>query len=140
MTHYVAQLTPDPDGGFVVTFPDVPEAITQGDTHTEAVANAVAALESALLIYAEDRKAQPEPTVTEGVRVAVGAQVAAKLALIDAFLASGQSQSGFARSIGKGETEVRRMLNPWHATKLTSIEQALAALGKRLVISVEEVA
>ena len=36
------------DGGFVVTFPDIPEAITQGNTVEEALAMAHEALETAL--------------------------------------------------------------------------------------------
>jgi hypothetical protein len=29
---YVAKLTPEKDGGYSVTFPDIPGCITQGDT------------------------------------------------------------------------------------------------------------
>ena len=49
MLAYAATLTPDEeDGGFVVTFRDVPEAITQGDTLDEALHNAADALTVAL--------------------------------------------------------------------------------------------
>ena len=48
MRAYPAALTPDPDGGFTVTFRDVPEAITEGDTWDEALLRAEDALESAL--------------------------------------------------------------------------------------------
>ncbi|WP_238329470.1 type II toxin-antitoxin system HicB family antitoxin [Mannheimia haemolytica] len=34
---YPALFTPAEEGGFVVTFPDLPEAITQGDTFEEAM-------------------------------------------------------------------------------------------------------
>jgi antitoxin HicB len=51
---YPAKFTPDKmDGGFVVTFPDVPEAITRGDTIEEAMATAGEALELALTFYTE---------------------------------------------------------------------------------------
>lgn len=36
------------DGGFVVTFPDIPEAITQGATVAEALAEAADALDEAI--------------------------------------------------------------------------------------------
>ena len=40
MTHtYAVVLEPDPTGGFVVTAPAVPEAISQGETVAEAIAN-----------------------------------------------------------------------------------------------------
>ena len=56
---YPAILTPQPEGGYVVTFPDVPEAITQGDTIDEALDHAIDALETALTFY--DECGQPHP-------------------------------------------------------------------------------
>ena len=41
------------EGGFVVTFPDIPEAITQGDDEAEAMDAARDALETALDFYFE---------------------------------------------------------------------------------------
>jgi antitoxin HicB len=41
-------LTPAEEGGFIVTFPDVPEAITQGEDEHDARRHARDALESAL--------------------------------------------------------------------------------------------
>lgn len=35
---YQAFLTPDEEGGFVVTFPDLPGCVSEGDTFTEAAA------------------------------------------------------------------------------------------------------
>ena len=52
MFMYPVTLTPDKkDGGFVVTFTDIPEAITQGETEDEALAAAKDALESAIDFY-----------------------------------------------------------------------------------------
>ena len=46
---YPALLTPDEqDGGFVVTFPDVPEAITQGEDVSDALQQAADCLEEAI--------------------------------------------------------------------------------------------
>jgi len=44
MRAYPAALTPDLDGGFTVTFRDVPEAITEGDTREEVLLRAEDAL------------------------------------------------------------------------------------------------
>ncbi|MGN7771417.1 type II toxin-antitoxin system HicB family antitoxin [Phyllobacterium sp. 22552] len=38
---YCAHFEQDPNGGFLVTFTDVPETITHGETMVEAKANAV---------------------------------------------------------------------------------------------------
>ncbi|HHQ41620.1 MAG TPA: type II toxin-antitoxin system HicB family antitoxin, partial [Chromatiales bacterium] len=52
---YPARLTPDKqDGGYVVTFRDVPEAITQGDDLEGALREAADCLEEAIAGYIDD--------------------------------------------------------------------------------------
>jgi antitoxin HicB len=135
---YAARLEPDGDG-FVVSFPDVPEAITGGATEVEAIANAIDALEVALLTYAKDGRTLPKarPLRRGEKGVAPSAATTAKLAFIEAFHASGLTRVVLADRLGKAEGEVRRMLDPYHATKLPALEAGLAALGKRLVVTVE---
>lgn len=48
--------------------------------------------------------------------------------------------SELGRRIGKNEKEVRRILDPKHATKLPTMVEALRALGKRMVVGIEEAA
>jgi hypothetical protein len=47
-------------------------------------------------------------------------------------------KTGLARRLGVSETVVRRMLNPKHNTKPEKIQAALAALGKRIVVTFED--
>ena len=63
MRAYPAAVTPDPDGGFTVTFRDVPEAITEGDTRKEVLLRAEEGLESALAMYVVAK--EPLPTSSE---------------------------------------------------------------------------
>jgi len=65
MRAYPATLTPDPDGGFTVTFRDVPEAITEGDSREEALLRAEGALESALAMYVAAKEPLPEPSAAQ---------------------------------------------------------------------------
>jgi len=74
------------------------------------------------------------------VPVAVAADVAAKLAVLQAFAEAGISKVELARQLGKDEKEVRRILDPRHPTKLPTLTEALRALGKPLVVAVEEAA
>jgi antitoxin HicB len=61
MLAYAATLTPDEeDGGYVVTFRDVPEAITQGDTLEEALHNAADVLTVALEFLCRGQAALPQ--------------------------------------------------------------------------------
>ena len=146
MDYFLARFVDDPDqAGVVVTFPDLPEAITGGASRAEATANAADALEVTLLTYALDGKEIPKGIrkPAEGgsyVRIPVSATVAAKVGFITAFRASGMTRVALAARLGKAETEVRRMLDPYHNTKLPALEDGLAALGKRLVVKVEEAA
>jgi antitoxin HicB len=71
MRAYPAALTPDPDGGFTVTFRDVPEAITEGDTRDEALLRAQDALESALAMYVVAKEPLPVSSKTEPDEVMV---------------------------------------------------------------------
>ena len=59
---YPYELLPQPEGGFTVTFPDVPEAITQGDTEKEAAAMAEDALVTALSFYTDRAEPLPHPS------------------------------------------------------------------------------
>ena len=124
--------------GYVVSFPDVPEAITQGRDMADARAMAEEALGLALLSYPMRDTPLPKPRAKGRhlVEIAVAPDVAAKLAVLEAFKAAGISKSELARRIGKDEKEVRRVLDPRHPTKLPALVIALRALGKRLVVGV----
>ena len=140
---YPAKFTPDKtDGGFVVTFPDVPEAITQGDTMEEAMAMASEALELALTFYTEKGADLPEPgSLKRGMRmVRVPALSEAKFRLYDALRAAGIRKIELARRIGCSPGQVDRLLDITHHSKLDQIEAAFAALGKRLAIDIQDAA
>jgi antitoxin HicB len=126
--------------GYVVSFPDVPEAITQGRDMADGRTMAEEALGLALLAYIERGMALPKPRARGRnlVEIALAPDVAAKLAVLEAFKDAGISKSELARRIGKDEKEVRRILDPRHPTKLPALTAALRALGKRLVVGVME--
>jgi antitoxin HicB len=137
---YRAQFERGTRRGYVVSFPDVPEAITQGRDLVDARAMAEEALGLVLLTYLERGMPLPKPRARSRklVEIAVAPDVAAKLAVLESFVAAGITKSELARRIGKDEKEVRRILDPKHATKLPALTAALRALGKRLVVGVIE--
>jgi antitoxin HicB len=140
---YPARLIPDrTDGGFTITFRDVPEAITEGDDEAEALLNAVDALESALQFYVDARKALPRPSAAKrGERlVALSALGAAKAALYETMRAQGVGKAELARRLNVHLPQVDRILDLCHASKLEQVETALAALGKRLVVTIADAA
>lgn len=82
---YPARFDPAPEGGFVVTFRDLPEAITQGDSHEEAMEMATDVLTETMDFYFEDRLEVPLPSpAQEGeVMVELPASVAVKVLLLN---------------------------------------------------------
>lgn len=139
---YRADFASEPDGGYLVTFPDVPEAITQGDDRADARASAADALAVALRGRLADGKPLPVAKATgKGlVPIPVDAETALKIAVIDAFAKNGMSKVEFARRLGKTATEPYRILDPDHPTKLAALKHALAVLGKEVVVAVRDAA
>jgi len=126
------------DGGFVVTFRDIPEAITQGDTEAEAMVMAEDALICAMDFYFEDHRAVPYPSAPKrGERlVELPASIAAKVLLLNELVATKISNKELAARMGTSPQEVQRIVNLKHVTKIDTIAAALKALGKGLEMRV----
>jgi antitoxin HicB len=139
---YRARFEPGERRGIVVSFPDVPEAITQGRDMADAVAQAEEALGLALLSYPQRGLPLPKPKArgADLVAIPVEPEIAAKLAVLEALREAGISKSELARRLNKDEREVRRILDPQHSTKLSTLAEALRALDRRMVVGVHEVA
>jgi len=139
MFMYPVTLTPD-NGGFVVTFTDIPEAITQGETEDEALAAAKDALESAIDFYLEDKRAVPKPSkARRGQRVIeLAASLSAKVLLLNEMIAQNVRPAELARRLHTTPQEVNRLTNVRHTTRIDGIAAALRALGKQLEMRVVE--
>lgn len=135
---YPARFEAAPEGGFVVTFRDIPEAITQSETEAEAAEMAEDALISAMDFYFDDARPVPAPSrPAAGERlVALPASVAAKILLLNEMVNQQVGASELATRLGTSPQSVQRLINLEHATKIDTIEKALQALGKRLEIEV----
>jgi antitoxin HicB len=66
--------------------------------------------------------------------------IAGKLALYLTMIEQGVTNSELARRLGVRETVIRRMLDPDHDTRSEKIQAALEALGKRIVIAIDDAA
>ena len=139
---YPARLSPEPGGRFTVQFPDLPEAITSGRNRADALIQAADCLEEAIAGRIADALEIPEASVARRrqVLIPLPAPMAAKAALYLAIKETGVSNCEIARRLGLQEKEIRRMLDSRHGTRLVRIQQVLAALGKRLVVSLESAA
>jgi antitoxin HicB len=136
MLRYPAHFEPQEEGGFVVTFPDIPEAITQGEDVEDALLHAADALESALEFYFEDGRPVPAPSKPRrGQRmVELPASVAAKVLLLNEMIAQKVRPAQLARRLQVTPQEVTRLIDLHHTTKIDAIAAALKALGKTMEI------
>ena len=138
---YPVTLTPDDNGTVLVTFPDVDGAVTFGDTIDEALTHASDALATILEAYIKDCRPVPRPSTRRTkYRVAVPALVEAKIRLYEAMRAAKVGKAELGRRLDWHLPQVDRLLAMTHGSKLAQLEAAFGALGKRLVVSVEDVA
>ena len=131
---YPVTLERDEAGRFVASFPDVPEALTDGADEAEALGEARDALRAALVGYVRARRPLPRPSRRRGTVVALAPVVAAKLALYQAMRSQRVSNIALAERIGVTEGAVRRLVDPDHASRMEKIEAALEALGAGVVL------
>lgn len=134
---YPAKLTKDEDG-FVITFRDIPEAITQGDTHDEAMEMAEDALLTAMDFYFEDNRQVPLPSKPKKDEVLINLPISAatKVMLLNTLLEKGVTQAELAKLMGIRPQQVTRIVNLEHTTKIDTVEKAFRALGRELDIAV----
>ena len=137
---YPAEIVLDEDGRHVVSFLDFGWGATDGATLEEALVEARDLLRE--LIACTMREGQdlpmPSPPTDRQMLVVPPVMIALKAAFYDAFRGTGLSQRGLAHELGVAESEVRRMLNPEHATRAAAIDRAMRRLGKRVILTVDE--
>ncbi len=132
-------LTPDEsDGGFVVTFRDIPEAITQGETVEDALVMAKDALETAMEFYFEDKRCVPAPSKPKRGQhtIELPASLSAKVWLLNEMVAQNMRPAELARRLNTTPQQVNRLTNLRHTTRIDAIAAALNAMGRQLEISV----
>lgn len=126
------------EGGYLVSFPSFPEAITQGDTLEEALIEAADCLEEAVANRIAMKLDIPAPQLPQKNQplISLHATLAAKAALYITMKEEKLNNSTLAKKLNCDEKEVRRLLDPHYASKLPRIEFALEKLGRRLAVGV----
>jgi antitoxin HicB len=134
---YPAIFKRDEDGRVVVSFPDFPNAHTDGADANKAMEEAIDCLGSSIAFVIADKAAVPKPSRPKRGQklVPVPFWIVGKLALHWAIHEIGISQSELARRLKVRETVVRRMLDPNHDTRPEKIQAALQTLGRRVVMA-----
>ena len=128
------------EGGWVITFPDVPEATTQGDTVASCIKEASDALEEAIIgrINTGEDIPVPSPVKNRQYCIPVPVQAAFKAAFCEEIKSQGLSKVELATWLGIDEKEVSRLLDPHHLSRLPRIAEILGFVGKHIVVGVED--
>jgi antitoxin HicB len=136
MLSYPARIAKDGDG-FMVSFPDIPEALTGAATKAQALELAADALTTAMDFYFEDRRPVPAPTAPKRGQVMIDLppSVGAKVLLLNEMIAQGTRPADLARLMNVRPQEINRLTDLHHPTKIDTIAQALKTLGRRLELS-----
>jgi antitoxin HicB len=130
---YPYKLTRQDNGWWLVRFPDIPEALTEGETKEEAFENAKDCLITALEGYIKAGRAIPRPPF-KGDRVVLPPLVTAKIAVYDTMRSQGWTRSKLANEMGMPENSIRRVLDLRHSSHMWVIDEALQKMGAQLPI------
>ncbi|HJU18512.1 MAG TPA: helix-turn-helix domain-containing protein [Stellaceae bacterium] len=137
-TDWPVDLIPAEEGGYIVNFPDLPHGWGQGETRAEALVQAEDLLEEMILGMMAHNEEGPSPSPAQGrPTVSLPALTAAKLEAYRAMRAAGLNKSQLAERLGWQPSQVTHLFDGRHASHLDQIETALAALGRRLVVTSE---
>lgn len=133
---YPAIITKGKDNRYLVEFPDLPEAVTEGETIDEALFNASEVLTLTLEGRAEEEVEIPTPSIVkDSYEIAPSARVQAALLLR---MNRGKKKvADIARALHTSWPSVSRLEDPTHWPSLKQLERVAATLGKRLVLSLD---
>ena len=159
---YQVVLEPDDNGTWLVICPDLPEVTTWGEDQEDALRHATGAIEEALAARMANREPIPEPSRRQAMAASTGRRklnlpfaakakpttripmlpplTDAKVALYRAAHSAGISKAELGRRLGWHAPQIDRLFNLNHHSRIEQIDQALRALGKRLVLSVQDAA
>lgn len=124
------------NGWWLVQFPAVPEALTEGESEADARENAKDCILAALDGYVRLGRPLPRDRATPATvkRVVLPSLVTAKLAVYETMRARGWSKARLARELGVPENSVRRLLDLRHSSHLWAIDDAMAKMKAELSI------
>ena len=139
MYDYAIRFEQDTAPGLAVYCRDLPLLNSYGDDKEHAISEAVDAIETTLSIYVDQRQAIPQASPAQpGEHVVhLPAVTVAKIVLWNEMTARDMRKADLCRLLGLAQTQGDRLVDFLHTSKMEAIEKALAALGKRLLVSVE---
>jgi antitoxin HicB len=134
---YRATLEEQPDGSILVQFIDLPDTFTEGSTRDEALFNAAEVLSAMLAWRIDEGKDVPAPSLKVKGAQYIAPDAKTQAAMLLRAARGERSLSDLARALETSWPAARRLEDPTHWPSLKTLDRAAAALGKRLVLTLE---
>jgi antitoxin HicB len=141
MADYRIEITPDDNGTFLVTSPAFPEVTSFGEDEAACRHWGELAIEEAIAARIHDGQDIPEETGAGDRRlltVHTPLLLDLKVDLYRAIRRAGVTRAELARRLRWNRNSVDRLFDVGHASRLSQIEAAMAALGLRIEAKVVE--
>jgi len=124
------------DKRYTVHFPDLPEAITEGETLEEASFNASEVLTLTLEGRVDEGIDIPRPSRQKNAKL-IAPSARAQAALLLRWAQGDHTIAEMARALNTSWPAVARLEDLHHWPNLRQLERAAATIGYRLIISLE---
>ena len=119
---------------YIAQFPDMPNIVTCGFTHEEALAMAKDALDGCLEVDISQNNSIPIPAFTDGYPIPVASHIVLSYRLRE--LRGEQSQTDIAQRLGLSYQSYQRLENPRKANPtIKTLERIARVYGRELSIS-----
>ncbi|MGI8524975.1 MAG: type II toxin-antitoxin system HicB family antitoxin [Pseudolabrys sp.] len=143
MVAYKITLEPDSNETFLVACPDLPGVNTFGDTREDAAHHAVDAIETWIASLIGDGLAVPRPKAPGKLKanemmVMLPPLAAMKIELYWALQKSGITRAELMRRLKWNRESIDRLFRLDHRSRFDQLEQAFAALDRRVDVRILE--
>lgn len=134
---YPAMIEPQTSGGFLVQFIDLPDTFTEGATLDEAKFNAAEVLSAMLGFKLDEGQTIPQPSLDVAQAHYIAPDAKTQAAFLIRQARGERSFAELARALETSWPAAKKLEDPKHWPTLRALDRAAAALGKRLILSME---
>lgn len=131
----VYERPPEAGGEVYAVIPAIPAIIASGADEASALHQAELGLDAFVTSLLARGEALPEPETGDQLAF-TPPLTAAKAFVIESFRMSNLSASELGRRIGLDEKEIRRVLDPYHASRISRLADVAQALGQRMTVAI----
>jgi antitoxin HicB len=135
MLAYPARLKKQPEGGFLIKFRDVPEALAQGGTKEEALGLGESALITALGVYMEEGKPIPLPSEPRRGEILIPLRVenTCRVMFYEAMRRKAFTVKDVAEKMGVTVYKAKKLLHVTSQTTLDDLVRVALALDMQVI-------